>query len=459
MRDIFDYFINEDAYGDVDVCGALSRLSKAVRCETISDYPKEGSFEELHEIIRENYPFVMKNGSCEILRNSMLITINGTDPNLLPALFMSHLDVVPIAEGTEKDWNYPPFSGEIAEGYIWGRGTQDIKVQVFGVLEAVEYLLSKGAVFKRTVYLAFGDDEETNNTGAKMIADLLEERGVRLEFLLDEGGGTVKDGANFGAPGTDISNICLMEKGYADLELFVESKGGHSSNPFGGTSLAILSKAISNICDNPFPAKANPILLKAFGELKEDITREPFRTFAENDFSDKDALAKACLQSRELFPYVTTTIAPTMIEGSSSACNVMPQNMRAVINFRMDAETTPEQVMEHCKNVICDERVHLRFLQSNPASIVSRTESFGYETLKSTLEMFFGDVKFIPLAVTGATDARQYENICDVCLRFSPFFVSEEDASGMHGTNERMSVRSFAHGIRVLIRFMERTLM
>ncbi len=459
MREVFDYFINEDAYEDIDLQGALSRLSKAVGCETMSECPKEGAFGTLHELMKENYPLVMKNGSFELLRNSVLITISGEDSGLLPALFMSHQDVVPVAPGTEKDWKYPPFSGEVAEGYIWGRGTQDIKVQVFGLLEAVEYLLSKGVRFKRTFYLAFGDDEETNNTGAKMIAELLEKRGVRLEFLLDEGGNSAKDGANFGAPGTDISTICLMEKGYADLELFVESSGGHSANPFGGTSLSILAKAISNVCDNPFPPRMNPLLLTAFRELRENITEEPFRTFAENNFSDEEALAECCLKNKELFPYVTTTIAPTMIEGGSSACNVMPQNMRAVINFRLAEGTTPEEVMEHCKGVINDERVQLRYLQSNAASIVSRTVSFGYETLKSTLESFFSNVKFVPLAITGGTDARQYENICDVCLRYSPFFVPEEDAGGVHGTNERMSIRSFAQGIRVLVRFMERTLL
>ena len=160
----------------------------------------------------------------------------------------------------------------------------------------------------------------------------------------------------------------------------------------------------------------------------------------------------------ELFPYVATTVAPTMIEGGSQAANVLPQNMRAVINFRLAAGDTPEALMARCREAVRDERVKLRFLQANPPSAISEADSFGYAALLASLGRFYEGLRFIPLASAGATDARRYEQICPVCLRCSPFFVPEEDEGGVHGTNERLLIRSYLQGIRVLIDLMETTL-
>ena len=160
--------------------------------------------------MKNSFPAVMKAGSFETLGHSVLITIPGTDESLLPCLYMSHQDVVPVVAGTEQDWTYDAFSGAIEDGYIWGRGTLDIKEMVFGILEAAEYLLRSGRAFRRTAYLAFGDDEETLNLGALGIAQELQRRGVRLEFVLDEGGGKLEDGAFFGAPGRCICSARIF---------------------------------------------------------------------------------------------------------------------------------------------------------------------------------------------------------------------------------------------------------
>lgn len=149
MRPIDTFFDHEQDYPDLDVSGAAERLSRAVQCETINcsdpSLTDLAPFDQLHDLIRSGYPHVMAAGTMEVLgRRSLLITLPGSDPHLRPCLFMSHQDVVPVVAGTEDDWTYPPFSGAIAQGYIWGRGTLDIKNQVFGCLEAAEYLLSHG---------------------------------------------------------------------------------------------------------------------------------------------------------------------------------------------------------------------------------------------------------------------------------------------------------------------------
>ena len=240
MRPVTEYFAGGERYEDLNTAQAVEHLATAVRCRTVNNADRsltDVEFDRLHELIRKSFPAVMAAGSFETVGRSILITIPGTDESLRPCLYMSHQDVVPVIPGTEKDWTYDAFSGAVENGFIWGRGTLDIKQMVFGILEAAEYLLSRGQRFRRTAYFAFGDDEETLNQGALALAELLQSRGVRLEFVLDEGGGILEDGACFGAPGKCVSLIDMMEKGYADLELSVESAGGHSSRPWGGTSL------------------------------------------------------------------------------------------------------------------------------------------------------------------------------------------------------------------------------
>lgn len=463
MRSIDTFFDHEHDYPDLDGQGAAERLSRAIQCKTINcadhsltDY---GPFDQLHALIRSGYPYVMAAGTMEVLgQRSLLITLPGSDPGLRPCLFMSHQDVVPVVEGTEEDWTYPAFSGAIAQGYIWGRGTLDIKNQVFGCLEAAEYLLSHGQRLRRTVYLAFGDDEETLNLGAKTIAETLQSRGVQLEFVLDEGSCTIESGDAYGAPGTYIAPVELMEKGYADLELTVRSPGGHSSRPFGGTSLGRISQAIARIVEHPFPVRLTPVMAGAFRAIAPYVTEEPLKILVQDVDQNADAIAQYCYETRALFPFVTTTIAPTVIRGSSAACNVMPQDMSAVVNFRIAEGETAEQVLSHVRQAVADKSVELRFLQANDPSATARSDGYGYARLVETMRRYFRDVVFLPSLTAGATDAHCYEIVCDTCLRYSPFLASPEDAArGVHGTDERISVRAYTQGIRALIRLMEHT--
>ena len=462
MSSVFDFFAREEFYPELDAEGAVRRLSEAVRCRTvnnpcINDYAE---FEKLQALMRASYPAVMAAGSFERIGHAVLITLPGSDPSLLPSLYMSHQDVVPVVRGTEENWTHGAFSGDIAEDSVWGRGTLDIKQMVFGILEAAETLLQKGARFRRTAYLAFGDDEETLNLGALGIAETLRERGVRLAYVLDEGGGLIEDGAVFGAPGVPVTLIDLMEKGYADLELTVESAGGHSSRPWGGSSLEHLARAITAIADSPFPARCPEPLLQTFKTLAPEIRTEPLRTLVQDVSGNADAIAAWCLTQPELFSYVTTTVAPTVIEGGSAACNVLPQNMRAVINFRLNQGERAESLLAHCREAVLaadpGSPVQLRFLQANDPSAAARTDGLGYHVLEQALGEFFPGVRAVPSLTAGATDAHQYERICDTCLRCSPFMVEKALArSGVHGTDEHIPVRSYLQGIRVLMRIME----
>ena len=456
---IYDLYKNEDEYTSLNAEAAVRHLAGAIQINTTSYMDIEkidyAAFERLHDRIKEWYPHIMEHAEFRRIDHSILIKITGSDPALKPALFMAHQDVVPVVKGTEEDWIHGPFSGDVADGYIWGRGALDIKEMLIGELESLEFLLANGKQFRRTLYLAFGQDEEVIGSGAIAIARYLKEHGVELEFVLDEGG-RIENGKAYGADIT-VGSIGMYEKGYADLKLSAESFGGHSSNPFFGTSLGALAKAIAAIVDHPLENVLPASLRETLRILTPYIKEGPLKEAVKDIDANEQQIIDHYLSRPELNNQIHTTIAPTMISGGSQAGNVMPQHMEAVINFRLAPQDTDAGLLEHCRK-LAGKNAQAEFIVANEASRESRFDTLGFHALQNVLSHYFQDIVFVPSVNTTATDARSYEGICDCCMRFGPFLEDEEiKAKGVHGTNERISVRAYLQGIRVLIRMMDET--
>ena len=175
-----------------DPLQVAQNLSAAIQIETIShqDAAQNGheNFRALHALLEQTYPRLHAALSKETLLDySLLFTWAGKKPELEPVVFMAHQDVVPVDEHTLEQWTQPPFSGRIADGFVWGRGSLDIKCQLIAVMEAVECLLAQGFQPDRTVLLSFSHDEEVLGNGAPAIVDHLKAKGVRVCAVLDEG--------------------------------------------------------------------------------------------------------------------------------------------------------------------------------------------------------------------------------------------------------------------------------
>ena len=177
----------------VDTDGAAQRLGEAVRARTISrrDDANANSeqFAQLQAMLPARYPKAHVLLKRELVGGqSLLYSWPGSDAKALPIMLMAHQDVVPVSPGTEKDWAADPFGGVVKDGFVWGRGAWDDKGNLIAQMEAVEMLAASGFQPRRTIYLVFGADEEVGGErGAKRIAALLKERGVRLDFVIDEG--------------------------------------------------------------------------------------------------------------------------------------------------------------------------------------------------------------------------------------------------------------------------------
>ena len=242
----------------IDAMTVAQHLSNAIKIKTISNHDSKkidhNTFKSLHRYLERTYPLLHKHLKKETFNGlSLLYVWKGSDNSKKPILMVAHQDVVPVEKRTLKDWKYPPFSGAIKEGFVWGRGTLDMKNCIITIMDSIEYLLKKGFRPKQTIYLAFGHDEEVGGeNGAKVIAGKLKEKNVRLSMVLDEGGTIIKGVM----PGLDkdIALVGVAEKGYVTLKLIAHDKGGHSSMPPKITAVGKIARAIERLQSNPFPA-------------------------------------------------------------------------------------------------------------------------------------------------------------------------------------------------------------
>lgn len=232
----------------LDTDAVTKCLAKSVTFRTIchQDHaefnPKP--FRAFQQFLNKTYPLAHKNLDFELVNeHALLYTWTGSDTKLKPILILAHYDVVPVEPGTEGKWIKDAYSEIIEDGFVWGRGTLDDKVNVLATMEAVEILLAEGKQPARTVMLAYGHDEEIGGDGgAAKISELLKSRNISVEFALDEGG-VLATGLMLGIS-APVATIGIAEKGYVSIKLLVEAAGDHSSQPPKATAVGIMAKAI-----------------------------------------------------------------------------------------------------------------------------------------------------------------------------------------------------------------------
>ncbi len=443
----------------VDEEAAAAHLGEALRCKTISFSEKQPASPEsllsLHEILEKNYPEVHKQLTLrKINEYSLLYTWQGSNPELDPVLLMAHQDVVPADPETLQMWEHPPFSGEIAEGYIWGRGALDIKNQLTAILESVENLLQSGFRPQRTVYLAFGHDEEIGGPqGAKVIARHLEEQGVRLAAVLDEGMPILQGSL----PGVEIpvALVSNCEKGYLTLEFSTELEAGHASTPPKQTAIGILAQALARLEAHPMPGhpeKMSP-LFQAIGGAAPLSTQMAFA----NLWLFKRAIHKKLSVQPTTSAAIRTTTAVTIFQGGVKD-NILPRQAHAAANFRLLPGDSIRDVCDHVRKVMADERVQFKFMEGGAweASPVSPTDNPAFKAMEETLHQIFGGIPVAPFMMLGATDSRHYAAIAENIYRFSPMMLQADDIKRVHGLNERISVEQLGNMVRFFTLLIQR---
>lgn len=443
--------------------GILAReMSRAIQYRTISfgdGRPvNAAAFRGLHRHLAESFPLVHATLTVERVNDySLLYHWRGRSPQgKKPVLLLGHMDVVPVATGTEGDWKEPPFDGVITDTHIWGRGSLDNKLNVISILSAAEHMLRAGIAPERDIYFAFGHDEEVGGSrGAGEIAKLLASRKLSFEFLLDEGGVLARDLV----PGIDVpvALIAPSEKGYIDLSLSTRATGGHSSAPPEQTAIGILAAAIAQLEANQFPRdfRHTRIFLESIAD------RLPFlqRIIMKNLWLFRPLVMRSFIGDSGQEATMRTTIATTIIRGGVKS-NVLPTEAEAIINFRILPGETPESVRSRVIEVIADERISVEFERDGFVgglpSRVSPLSGFGWEQTSAAIaDIVAPDVILIaPRILIAATDTRHYIEVCDNHYRFTWIELTPETLGLVHGTNERVKIGALVNAVRFFHRLM-----
>ena len=409
------------------------KLSKMIQYDTTShaNVHEEEKFLGFHKVLEELFPLVHEKLERTVIDGNLLYYWKGKSSEK-PILLMSHQDVVP-AEG---EWLHEPFSGDIADGKVWGRGASDTKCSVMAFFEAVEELLREGYTPECDVYLASSCTEEWAGDGAPKIVEELKRRGVELFIVCDEGGGIISE--PIGGIKGNFAMVGVFEKGKADVKFTARSTGGHASAPAKNTPIARLAAFVNEVeTHTPFKRKFLPEVSAMFARLA------PYAPFGLKLVMGnlwlfapimKPVLGKISAQAGAM---LQTTIAFTMQSGSD-AYNVLPQEATLGANMRFIPHQGEKESLEIIKALAAKHGLETEIVHSNDYTEPVDINGEAFKLVEKVIGETFPGLPVSPYVMTGATDAQFYQPICPSCIRFAPVIYGPEQMRGMHGLNENI---------------------
>ncbi|XP_004610123.2 N-fatty-acyl-amino acid synthase/hydrolase PM20D1 [Sorex araneus] len=434
-------------------------LKAAIQIPTVSFGPEEfntTALAEFGEFMRRAFPTVFNTSFIQhevVGEYSHLFTVQGSDPSLQPYLLLAHIDVVPAPE---EGWDVPPFSGLESDGFIHGRGTLDNKNSLMATLQALELLLVRNYVPRRSFFIALGHDEEVSGKyGAQKISALLQARDVQLAFIVDEGS-FVLDGfiPSLKKP---IAMISVTEKGGLDLLLQVDMTPGHSSAPPKETSIGILAAAVARLEQTPMPNMFEDGTLATTLQLLAKEFPFPASIVLSNLWLFRPLVSRLMEKNDITNAFIRTTTALTMFNAGVKV-NVIPPVAQATINFRIHQAQTVQEVLEFVKNVVADERVQMHVLSAFEPLPVSPSDdqALGYHLLRQTIKSVFPEVSIVvPGTCIANTDSRHYQNLTTNIYRFNPVYLQPQGFSSIHGVNEKISIEAYETQVKFMFELIQ----
>lgn len=410
------------------------KLSQMIKYETIwSEDTYKKKFKGFQELLKELFPNVFTKCDVEVFDGSLLIKWKGKSDKD-PILFMNHQDVVP-AEG---DWKYPPFSATVEDGVMWGRGTLDTKSGLFAMLQAAEELIEKGFVPKQDIYFESACNEEIDGRGCDQISKVLLERGIRFKYTLDEGGMIVSE--PIAGAKAKYAMIGCAERGRAEVRFIAKSNGGHASTPGKDTPLVRLGKMMAYIDNhNIFEVEVADTIVEMLVRLSTSMSGAKAFIF-KNAKTFKPLLNKIMSSIPTTRGMVQTTIAFTMAKGSE-ASNVLPQSATLIADMRTSIHEGYKHSIEAVKKVAAKYNVDVEVDIEPVESNVADYNGEGFKTAEAAIEKVYkGEVKVAPYYMNQCSDSRFISRVSDNCLRFTPFIITHEQMSSIHGLNENIDI-------------------
>jgi len=369
----------------------------------------------------------------------LVATWAGSDPGLKPLVISGHLDVV---EADPKDWQRDPFTPVVENGYLFGRGSADMKFDAALAVTSLIEMRRTGYRPRRTIVLEFSGDEETAMVTTRAIAQRL--ANAELVINIDGGGGTLDE--------TTAAPLYWTwqgaEKTYADFKLEVTNPGGHSSMPRPDNAIVELSTALTRIGAYVFRPQLSP-LTKAYFEKAAAFEADPklaaaMRAFAANR---DDAAAIATLRASPTYVgKIGTTCVPTMVS-AGHAQNALPQRATANINCRIFPGTKPQAVMDELRRVADVPQVSFtNVTEGGAVTDASPMRPDFIAAVTKAMGIARPGVTIIPAQASGASDSMWFRVLGIASYGASPTF-SKDSEDFSHGLNERIPLSNIRPGM------------
>jgi carboxypeptidase PM20D1 len=232
-----------------------------------------------------------------------------------------------------------------------------------------------------------------------------------------------------------------------------KGQGGHSSMPPHNTAVGTLAQAIVKLEEHPMPGGLDGLSAQMWDTLSRYM---PFgqRLLFANRWLFGGLLEQQLSKSSFGNAMLRTTTAPTMLSGSPKS-NVLPIEAIATVNFRLHPRDTVDGVTAFVRQQVENDQVEVRAENGNPASGVSSWDAVGFTTIARAIREVYGDVAVVPGLMIAASDTRHYGQIADNSYRFNPVIVSQDDFTGFHGTNEKISIDNLVHATQTYARIIQ----
>lgn len=450
---------------------AIKRFAGGIRIPTISTTVYEETnfkpFDEFRAYLAEAYPEVYKTmETTTVNTHSMLFRWKGKNSELKPLLFLSHYDVVPVVghdpatmetpeyvfnfedmpaaplETISSDWEYDPFSGAVANGRIYGRGTLDMKCMLFSLMEGADELIAEGYQPERDIWFAFGHDEEVSGRqGAVKIAEYFKEKGLSFEAVYDEGGIIAAPGSVMESVKAPMALVGIGEKGFLTLRLKVHGVGGHSSMPPAQSSLVYAAEIMTKLNENQMPAEIIPPIASFLDNVGGEMGFASRMAIA-NQWLLKPLLLKSLSKSPSSNALTRTTTAITMAKGSD-APNVMASVAEVTVNFRILPGNTVQDVIDHVKRVCEGYEVDFEVISDREPSSLSPTNVRGFEIIQEKIGQLYPDAIVSAYVTIGGTDAYKYQVVSDHIYRLMPISLNLYEQRSIHNENEHITLDNY----------------
>ncbi|UPQ77348.1 M20/M25/M40 family metallo-hydrolase [Chryseobacterium nepalense] len=448
---------------------AIQRLSGGLKIPTVSSRElgdfNYSTFDTIKEYIKNSYPLIYQNAEfAEVNTYGLVFRLKGSNPSLDPILFLSHTDVVPPGDAEVKDktenifrpddqplpavsevseeWDFGPFSGAVANGRIYGRGSIDMKGMLFSLLESMNNVIKTKFIPQRDIYLAFGFDEEVGGQqGAVKIAEHFRNKNMQFDAVYDEGGLILEKGSVTGI-NSDIAVIGCAEKGFLSVKIKVKGLGGHSSMPPAESAIGKAAVIMQRLESGQMKPEVTPIINQFFTNVGGSMSFISRMAIA-NQWLLKPVLLSQLTKNNSTNALVRTTTALTMMKGSD-APNVLSPEVEFIVNFRLLPGNTVKDVKEHIANATKGFDVEIDEIDSvKEASAVSSSNTRAFQMIEAAIKEIHPTAIATPYLTVGATDAYKYQVVSKNIYRFMPIKINNAEKQSIHSTNEYLSIENY----------------